>query len=117
MIKEDTQKEIKESHEENDAAQAQFEKERAANQDTLDAQKALKASTEKELLENGEATRERKKFRNAKNKDLQTENTLSTSIHQDCAWVAANFATRRTKRKEEIAGLTEAKGYLGGAED
>jgi len=117
MIKEDVEKEIKTSREDDAAAEAQYEKERGDLQDTLDAQRALKASTEREKSEVEARKLERTKFKNAKNKDLTAEGELATSIYNDCSWVATHFQSRRTKREKEIEGLIDAKGYLGGAED
>lgn len=117
MIKEDVQKEIKTAREDDAAAEAQYEKERGDLQDTLDAQRALKASTEREKSEVEARKLERTKFKNAKNKDLTAEGELATSIYNDCSWVATHFDSRRTKREKEIEGLIDAKGYLGGAED
>jgi len=117
MIKEDVEKEIKTARADNAEAQAQYEKERGALQESLDAQLALKASTEREQLEVKGKHQEVTEFKNAKNKDLTAENALTTAISSDCSWVAQYFDSRRTKRAKEIEGLIDAKGYLGGAED
>jgi len=117
MIKEDVEKEIKTSREDSAAAEAQYEKERAELQDGLDSQMALKNTAERELGEVDEATREKTKFKTAKSKELQAEQKLELAINSDCDWVASHFETRRTKRKAEINGLIDAKGYLAGAEE
>jgi len=117
MIREDIEKEIKTMREDDAAAEAQYEKERAELQDGLDSQMALKNSAERELGEVQGATREKTKFKTAKGKELQAEESLEVAIGKDCDWVASHFETRRTKRKAEIAGLIDAKGYLAGADE
>lgn len=117
MIKEDVEKEIKTARADNADAQAQYEKERGALEETLSAQLALKASTEREQLETQAQHQAVTKHKNAKNKDLNAETALTTAIYSDCSWVAQYFDSRRTKRAKEIEGLIDAKGYLGGAED
>merc|ERR550525_2214464 len=117
MIREDIEKEIKTSREDNAASEAQYEKERAELQDGLNSQMALKNTAGKELGEVEEATSDKTKFKTAKGKDLQAEQNLELAIDKDCAWVASHFESRRTKRKAEIDGLVDAKGYLAGAEE
>jgi len=117
MIREDIEKEIKTSREDDAASQAQYEKERAELQDGLDSQMARKNTAERELGEVEQATRDKTKFKTAKGKDLQAEQELEQAIDKDCAWVASHFESRRTKRKAEIDGLIDAKGYLAGAEE
>jgi len=117
MIKEDVEKEIKTARVDNADAQAQYEKERDALQESLDAQLALKASTEREQLETKAEHQEVTNFKSAKGRDLTAENGLTSAISSDCSWVAQYFDSRRTKRAKEIEGLIDAKGYLGGADD
>jgi len=116
MIKEDVEKEIETSREDNAAAEAQYEKERAELQESLDAQRAMKDATERELGQVEEERHDTSKAKSASEADLQGENQLKASLDQDCAWVETHFDSRRDKRHAEIDGLTEAKGYLAGAE-
>lgn len=117
MLKEDVQKEIATSREDNAAAEAQYEKEKAELQDTLNAQRASKVATERQLGQVQEAIHEKTKSQTALESDLQEETTLKSVLDTDCSWVASHFESRRDKRKAEINGLIDAKGYLGGAED
>jgi len=117
MLKEDIEKEMKTSREDNAAAEAQYEKERAELQNTLDAQLALKDSNERQLGEVQGSINDKNKFKTAKETDLIAENGLRNAINSNCAWVANNFQSRRDKRKVEIDGLIDAKGYLAGALD
>lgn len=116
MLKEDIQKEMKVSREDNEKNEKQYEKEKAASQETLDAQLKLKAGTERELGEVQDRIGDKTELKDSKNDDLTAEGKLQSAIHDDCAWVALNFDTRRTKRKDEIDGLVDAKGYLADAE-
>jgi len=116
MIKEDVEKEIKKAKEDDADAQAQYEKERGALQETLDADLALKLAKEKELNEVETNIAETEEHRDAKSADLSAENKLKASITGDCSWVKTNFESRRQKRKAEMDGLVEAKSYLAGVE-
>mmetsp|Transcript_121384 Transcript_121384/g.339911 ORF Transcript_121384/g.339911 Transcript_121384/m.339911 type:complete len:468 (+) Transcript_121384:1-1404(+) len=116
MIKEDVEKEIKAAKADDAASQAQYEKERGALQETLDADLALKLAKEKELNEVETTIADTEEHRDAKSADLAAENKLKSSITGDCAWVKTNFESRRQKRKAEMDGLVEAKSYLAGVE-
>merc|ERR1719330_1883519 len=91
MLKEDVEKEIKTSREDNAAAEAQYEKEKADMRDTLNAQRATKDATEHELGQVEAAIHDKTKSQTAQMDDLAAENDLKTSLMSDCAWVAANF--------------------------
>jgi len=117
MLKEDIQKEMKVSREDNDKNEKQYEKEKAAQQGTLDAQLTLKAATERELGDVQDRVSDTSEFKDAKGRDLTAETKVQGAIGNDCAWVATNFDSRGTKRKAEIGGLNDAKAYLAGAED
>jgi len=117
MLKEDVEKEIKTSRDDNAAAEVQYEKEKADMRDTLNAQRATKDATEQELGQVEAAIHDKTKSKSAQEDDLSAENDLKTSIMSDCSWVAANFQSRRDKRKAEIEGLIDGKGYLAGSED
>merc|ERR1712060_847929 len=108
MLKEDLEKEIQTSREDDAAAEAQYEKERADMQNTLDSQLALKINTERQLGAVAESIHDTNKFKDAEQNDLDVENKLTTAINRDCAWVRSHFQTRRDKRKAEIDGLVDA---------
>merc|ERR1719507_711417 len=97
-------------------AQELYEKQRAAMQETLDAQTALKIATETELADTKNKKLDAETSRDAKDGDLAAEKALASAILQDCSWVDTHFESRRTKRKAEIAGLQEAKGFLSGGQ-
>jgi len=116
MIKEDTENEMKVSRSDDADAEASYEKNRAALQDTYDAQEASKVQAEKELSDTEGKIADMQEFKSGKAADLGEEQKLKGSIEKDCAWVKSHFASRRDKRKAEIEGLVEAKNFLAGVE-
>merc|ERR1719414_2502110 len=116
MLKEDLQREITVARSEEAEAQQAFEKNRAASQKMVDATTASKVATEQDLAElEGDKTEEEASLKQS-NDDKTAQGDLKTSLTKDCSWVKTHFKTRATKRKAEIDGLTEAKGYLAGVE-
>jgi len=114
MVKEDTQNEMKTARSDDADAEAGYEKNRAALQDTYDAQEASKIQAEKELADTEGKIADMEEFKSGKAADAGEEAKLATSIEKDCAWVKTHFTTRRDKRKAEIEGLVEAKNFLAG---
>merc|ERR1719478_157781 len=86
-IKEDLENEIGTSKKAEAAAQKEFEEQRAAATQVLNAMKAMK--------ENKQKYRE--------------------SLKPKCDWMKGAFDTRRSKRREEMDGLLQAKAALAGA--
>jgi hypothetical protein len=115
MVKEDTEKEMKESIADDKANQAEYEKNRGALQETLDAQTASKVEAEKELANLEQKMQDTKEAKEGKINDLAEANALKGTLGKDCAWVKTHFDSRREKRKAEIEGLQEAKNSLAGA--
>merc|ERR1719160_2490425 len=116
MVKEDTENEMKTSRQDDADAEAAYEKNRAALQETLDAQSASKVQAEKELAATEEKIADTEEFQAGKAADLAEEKKLKGSIEKDCAWVKSHFESRRDKRKAEMEGLVEAKNFLAGVE-
>jgi len=116
MLIEDLEKEIQTAKADDEAAQAQYEKERGALKASLDAQTAAKISKEKALNEVEGKIADTEEFKDSKNNDLGAEKELESALYTDCSWVDTHFTTRREKRKAEMDGLTEAKAYLAGVE-
>jgi len=116
MLKEDLEREIDASRKDDAVAQADYVKTRGAASEMLAAQTATKTATERRLAELEARMLDTEEFKTAKDEDLTGEKELKNSIYSDCSWVATHFDTRRTKRKTEIDGLVEAKGYLAGVE-
>merc|ERR1719440_2205658 len=116
MLQEDLEKEMKTGREEDAESQAAYLKDRGAFQATLDAQKATKMATEKDLADLQATIGDTERAKAGSEADLDAEGKMKKAIGTDCAWVATHFDSRREKRKTEMDGLVEAKNYLAGVE-
>merc|ERR1719197_927779 len=114
MLAEDTEKEMKEGRADNADAQEKYLKQNGALQETLDSQEETKANTESEKADLEEKMSDYEKFKNEKNADKDAEEDAKKSLATDCKWVKTHFKTRREKRKTEMQGLVDAKGFLAG---
>jgi len=114
MLKEDTENEMKTSRADDAEAQADYAKQRGALEETLNAQTNSKVAAEQELAGVQEDIADSEEFKDSKASDLAEEQKLEASLGKDCAWVEANFDSRREKRKTETDGLVEAKNALAG---
>jgi len=114
MLVEDSQKEIKEGRADNADAQEKYLKQNGALQATLDSENESKANCENQLAELEEKMSSYNKFKNQKQDDKDAEEDTKKSVAGDCDWVKTNFASRRDKRKNEMQGLVDAKGFLAG---
>merc|ERR1719506_2934774 len=117
MLVEDTEKEMAEARADDADAQEKYLKQNAALQETLDSQEDTKASTETELGDLEEKMNDYDKFKKEKQADAGAEDDNKKAIGTDCAWVKTHFEDRRTKRKTEVQGLVDAKGFLAGTGD
>merc|ERR1719316_93114 len=75
-------------------------------------QEETKVNTETELADLEEKISGAEKYRNEKNSDKDASNEEKKSLGTDCKWVKTHFDSRREKRKTEIQGLVDAKGFL-----
>merc|ERR1719324_1921043 len=114
MLVEDTEKEIKEGRADDADTQEKYLKQNGALQETLDSQEETKANTETELGDLEEKISNYEKFKNEKTADKDAEEDTKKSLDTDCKWVKTHFDSRREKRKVEIQGLVDAKGFLAG---
>jgi len=114
MCIEDLQHEMNTAQADDAEAQKMYEEQRAAMQAALDAQMGTKLATEKELADVRSQKNDAEEFKDQKSADLVAETDLKDSIYSDCSWVKTHFDSRRDKRKTEMDGLVEAKGYLAG---
>merc|ERR1719420_2318027 len=114
MLVEDTEKEIKEGRADDADAQEKYLKQNGALQETLDSQESTKANTEEELGDLEEKISNYEKFKNEKTADKDAEEDTKKSLDTDCKWVKTHFDSRREKRKVEIQGPVDAKGFLAG---
>jgi len=116
MLEEDLQKEIKDAQKDDAEAQAKYEEQEAALQGTLDAQEATKVGLEQQKAQVEMKITAAENFKNGKENDQSAEEDTKKALSTDCAWVKTHFESRREKRKNEIAGLVDAKGFLAGVE-
>lgn len=117
MLREDMEKEIAEGRSDNEDAQAKYLKQNGALQSTLDAQEATKVGVEEELAGVEEKIDVAEAYAKGKTDDQSAEGDAKKALATDCAWVASHFETRRTKRKDEMQGLVDAKAFLAGVEN
>merc|ERR1740117_2701003 len=107
MLKEDLEKEMQSGKADDVSAQAAYEKDNGALQDTMDAQEKKKSDIETVLADLGAKIEGAEEDKDNKNTDLASEKDVSASLDTDCAWVASTFKTRSEKRKLEMDGLAE----------
>jgi len=114
MIVEDFKKEMQEGKADEATAQADYNKQKAALNNSLDAQKATKVSLEKQKADlKAEVTRTGK-VQDEQGSDKAAAEAVKKAVAADCSWVKTDFASRRTKRKTEIDGLVDAKDFMAG---
>merc|ERR1712157_383924 len=77
--------EIKTGRQEEADAQADYEKERAAMTDTLNAQTDSKVATEKDLADLEAKIADKTAFKEGKETDLAEQEKMTKSINTDCA--------------------------------
>jgi phage shock protein A len=116
MLKEDVEKEIKTARAEDAEAEADYEKDKADMQATLDATTASKVQTEAELADLQTKIASYDEYKQQKGNELDAQKELEKTLFEDCDWVKQHFDSRAEKRKTEIDGLMDAKNILAGAE-
>jgi hypothetical protein len=116
MLVEDTEKEIAEGRSDDADAEAKYDKQNGALQNSLDAQEETKAGLEEELASTDEKIDAVDSLITGKSGDKDAEGDAAKALATDCAWVKDHFQTRRDKRKDEIQGLVDAKAFLAGVD-
>eukprot|EP00747_Dinoflagellata_sp_TGD_P155746 gnl/TRDRNA2_/TRDRNA2_177604_c2_seq69.p1 gnl/TRDRNA2_/TRDRNA2_177604_c2~~gnl/TRDRNA2_/TRDRNA2_177604_c2_seq69.p1 ORF type:complete len:705 (+),score=261.27 gnl/TRDRNA2_/TRDRNA2_177604_c2_seq69:55-2169(+) len=116
MLKEDTEKEIQTSKEDDAEAEAEYEKERGALQATYDATKATKIETETQLADLKDKIAQYEEYKMQKGNELDAQKQLEKTIFEDCEWVKTEFEDRAKMRKQEMQDLLDSKNMLGGME-
>jgi chromosome segregation ATPase len=114
MLVEDMEKEMAEGRADDADAQEKYLKQEGALQETLDSQEETKANTETELGDLEEKIATYEDHSDKRKADLDAEKDTKKSLNTDCDWVKTHFQSRREKRKTEIQGLVDAKGFLAG---
>jgi len=116
MLTEDLEKEIADSRKDDAEAQAKYEEQEGALQKTLDAQTDTKVNLEEELAGLEERIDMTEQYKKGKQDDESAEGDAEKALNTDCKWVKTHFESRREKRKNEIQGLVDAKGFLAGVD-
>jgi len=116
MLAEDLEKEIADGRGDDADAQAKYAAQDGALQKTLDAQQETKVNVEEELAGLEEKIDATEQFKKGKSDDKSAGGDAKKALDTDCKWVATHFETRRSKRKDEIQGLVDAKAFLAGVE-
>lgn len=117
MLHEDFKKEMESMRQDDAAAEEQYEKERQGLEDSLNAHQAMKLSLEKQLVMAEGEKDDAREAQQAAFDDGLAERQHSNALVLDCSWVETHFDSRRTKRKNEIQGLVDAKAFLAGSDD
>jgi len=115
MLAEDLEKEIADARGDDADAQAEYDKQNGALNDTLDAQDATKVNLELEEAGTDEKISAVEAMKKGKSDDKDAEGDTKKALATDCAWVKTHFTTRRDARKTEMDGLVDAKSFLSGA--
>eukprot|EP00927_Polykrikos_kofoidii_P034864 TRINITY_DN2948_c0_g1_i2.p1 TRINITY_DN2948_c0_g1~~TRINITY_DN2948_c0_g1_i2.p1 ORF type:complete len:710 (-),score=159.82 TRINITY_DN2948_c0_g1_i2:38-2167(-) len=117
MLKEDFQKEVKTSRAHDSAAEKGYEEQRLALAATKKTQDTTLLATRAELADLTRSMSGTDEAKSQLEADKSDEGKMQAALNQDCAWVSTHFTSRREKRKREMEGLSDAKGYLAGVED
>jgi len=117
LLRANLENEFETSREEEQKAQAAYQRAKASLDRTRKAQTAVKLKVEKERGELQELLVERGEVHTDAQQSLKEANKMKTSLWDDCVWVEKTFDVRVKSREAEIKGLISAKGYLAGMED
>jgi len=116
MINEDLEKEIADGRADDADAEAKFDKQNGALNESLDAQTETKVGLKEELSSIEEKIDTTEQFLDGKGADKSAEEDAKKALDTDCLWVKTHFKSRRDKRKDEIQGLVDAKSFLAGVD-
>jgi hypothetical protein len=117
MLAEDLEKEIAEGRGDDKDAQAKYEKQNGALQNTLDSQEETKAGLEEQKAGVEAKIDAAEAYKKGKQDDSSAGGDTKKALATDCEWVKDHFKDRRDKRKDEIDGLVDAKAFLAGGGD
>jgi len=115
MLKEDLEKEMKTSREEEAATQMEYEKMRGTLTETMNAALKTRTSLEKEKADLSEKIADANGENENKEQMKDDKDGEMEAMKPSCDWVLSTFDKRREHRKTEIQGLMDAKAMLAGA--
>jgi phage shock protein A len=116
MLAEDLEKEIADGRKDDAEAQEEYMKQNGALQKTLDAQEETKVGLEEEKASLEEKIDAAEEFKKGQTDDKDAEGDTKKALLTDCKWVKTHFESRGEKRKTEMQGLVDAKGFLAGVD-
>merc|ERR1719198_713987 len=114
-IKEDLENEIGTSKKAEAASQKEFEEQRAAATQVLNDLKAKKTTLEGMEAETDEKIADSTEDKESTLTMKENKQKYRESLKPKCDWMKGAFDTRRSKRREEMDGLLQAKAALAGA--
>jgi len=114
-IKEDLENEIGTTKKAEAASQAEFEEQRKAATEVLHALRAKKVTLETQVAETDEKIADATEEKESTKAMKENKESYRESLKPKCDWMKGAFDTRRSKRREEMDGLLEAKASLAGA--
>merc|ERR1719316_389971 len=113
-IKEDLENEVKVCKANEAKAQREFEQQRSSATKTLNALNTKKTTLETTLAETEEKITDAEEDNDTTEETKENKEKYRDSLKPKCDWMKESFSNRRTKRRDEMNGLLEAKASLAG---
>merc|ERR1719313_3019007 len=113
-IKEDLENEIKVCKQNEAMAQGEFESQRSTATKSLNALNTKKVTLETTLAETEEKIKDAEEDKEDQETTKENKEKYRDSLKPKCDWMKESFNNRRTKRREEMDGLLQAKASLAG---
>merc|ERR550537_11040 len=115
MIKEDLEKEMAKSKQDEAAALAAYEKLYAESAASMEALKQKKISLEGEIADTQKAITDTNAVHFDTGSSKEATDEYLEGLKSSCDWIDRTYQTRRDARKADIEGLQNAKSVLAGA--
>merc|ERR1719310_2468373 len=113
-IKEDLENEVKVCKANEAKAQREFEAQRSSATKSLNALNTKKTTLETTLAETEEKITDAEEDNGTTETTKENKEKYRDSLKPKCDWMKESFSNRRTKRRDEMNGLLEAKASLAG---
>jgi len=113
-LKEDIENEVGTTKAAEGKSQVQFEEQRSTATKSLNALNAQKVTLETVLAETEEKIADTKEDKEQQGTSKKNKGEYRESLKPKCDWMKESFGDRRTKRREEMDGLLQAKTSLAG---
>jgi len=116
MLKEDLEAEVTNGIKSESESHADFERAMTKSKTVLKALLEKKANLKQSIIETNNNIDEKQQDIKDLNDLLTEEKDYLAEIKPDCDWILSEFEDRRTRRRTEMEGLTQAKAMLSGAD-